>query len=191
MLHSLVQSVQSCRGVSSSFTLITTGRIETHQDATYSIWTLMKIDYWSPEHVELLNVTNKNIKYCASRWITHTHTHTHIYIYIYIYYKAKKLGYFVPIIVFVENPATKGVTHHPHSAETRWSSFHFKVAIFTEAIFIRFIFSSYIRRKLKQLWFSQAARCWHYALQVKFAAANMNLTAGGKKRPFRTRSKKK
>ena len=44
---------------SSSFTLITTGRIETYQIATYSIRTLLKMDYWSPKHVELLNVMNK------------------------------------------------------------------------------------------------------------------------------------
>ena len=44
---------------SSSFILITTGRIETYQIATYSIRTLMKMDYWSPKHVELLNVMNK------------------------------------------------------------------------------------------------------------------------------------
>ena len=53
------------------FTLITTGRIETYQIATYSIRTLLKIDYWSPKHVELLNVMNKLIiKYCISCWIT-------------------------------------------------------------------------------------------------------------------------
>ena len=34
-------------------------RIETYQTATYSIRTLLKVDYWSPKHVELLNVTNK------------------------------------------------------------------------------------------------------------------------------------
>ena len=44
---------------SSSFILITTGRIETYQIATYSIRTLLKMDYWSPKHVELLNVMNK------------------------------------------------------------------------------------------------------------------------------------
>ena len=44
---------------SSSFTLITTVRIETYQIATYSIRTLLKVDYWSPKHVELLNVLNK------------------------------------------------------------------------------------------------------------------------------------
>ena len=44
---------------SSSFTLITTGRIETYQIATYSIITLLKMSYWSPKHVELLNVMNK------------------------------------------------------------------------------------------------------------------------------------
>ena len=44
---------------SSSFTLITTGRIETYQIATYSIRTLLKMDYWSPKHAELLNVKNK------------------------------------------------------------------------------------------------------------------------------------
>ena len=43
----------------SSFTLITTGCIETYQIATYSIRTLLKMDYWSPKHVELLNVMNK------------------------------------------------------------------------------------------------------------------------------------
>ena len=45
--------------VCSSFTLITTGRIETYQIVTYSIRTLLKIDYWSAKHVELLNVMNK------------------------------------------------------------------------------------------------------------------------------------
>ena len=44
---------------SSSFTLITTGRIETYQTATYSIRTFLMVDYWSPKHVELLNVMNK------------------------------------------------------------------------------------------------------------------------------------
>ena len=44
---------------SSSFTLITTVRIETYQIATYNIRTLLKMDYWSPKHVELLNVMNK------------------------------------------------------------------------------------------------------------------------------------
>jgi hypothetical protein len=44
---------------SSSFTLITTGRIETYQIATYSIKTLLKMDYSSPKYVELLNVMNK------------------------------------------------------------------------------------------------------------------------------------
>ena len=44
---------------SSSFTLITTGRIETYQIATYSIRTFLKLDYLSPKHVELLNVMNK------------------------------------------------------------------------------------------------------------------------------------
>ena len=44
---------------SSSFTLVTTGRIETYQIATYSIRKLLKMDYWSPKHVELLNVKNK------------------------------------------------------------------------------------------------------------------------------------
>ena len=43
---------------SASFTLIT-GHIETYQIATYSIRTLLKMDYWSPKHVELLNVVNK------------------------------------------------------------------------------------------------------------------------------------
>ena len=41
---------------SSSFTLITTGHTKF---ATYSIRTLLKMDYWSPKHVELLNVMNK------------------------------------------------------------------------------------------------------------------------------------
>ena len=40
-------------------TLITTGSIETYQIATYSIRTLLKMDYCSPKHVELLNVMNK------------------------------------------------------------------------------------------------------------------------------------
>ena len=44
---------------SSSFTLITAGRIETYQIATYSIRTLLKMDNCSPKHVELLNVMNK------------------------------------------------------------------------------------------------------------------------------------
>ena len=44
---------------SSSFTLITTGRIETYQIATYSIRTPLKMDYCSPKHAELLNVMNK------------------------------------------------------------------------------------------------------------------------------------
>ena len=44
---------------SSSFTLIKIGRIETYQIATYSIRTLLKMDCWSPKHVELLKVTNK------------------------------------------------------------------------------------------------------------------------------------
>ena len=59
------------KNCSSSLTLITTGRIETHRVATYSIWTLLKMDYWVPKHVELLNVMNKIIKYCVSRWITY------------------------------------------------------------------------------------------------------------------------
>ena len=42
-----------------SFTLITTGRLETYQIATYSIRMLLKMVYWSPKHVELLNVMNK------------------------------------------------------------------------------------------------------------------------------------
>ena len=44
---------------SSSFTLITTGRIRDIQIATYSIRTLLKMDYCIPKHVELLNVMNK------------------------------------------------------------------------------------------------------------------------------------
>ena len=36
-----------------------TGRIETYQTATYSVRTLLKMDYWCPKHVELLNVMNK------------------------------------------------------------------------------------------------------------------------------------
>ena len=51
-----------CEGrtaVCSSFTLITTGRIETYQIVTYSIRTLLEIDYRSAKHVELLNVMNK------------------------------------------------------------------------------------------------------------------------------------
>ena len=47
------------RNCSSSFTLITTGRIETYQVATYNIRTLLKMVYWSPKHVELPNVMNK------------------------------------------------------------------------------------------------------------------------------------
>ena len=46
-------------GPCSSFTLITTGRIETYQIATHSIRTFLKMGYWSPKHVELLNVMNK------------------------------------------------------------------------------------------------------------------------------------
>ena len=37
----------------------TTGSIETYQIATYSIRTLLKMDYWSTKHVELLNVRSK------------------------------------------------------------------------------------------------------------------------------------
>ena len=59
------------KNCSSSFTLITTGRIETYQIATYSTRTLPKMDYWSPKHVELLNVMNKLIiRYCVPCWIT-------------------------------------------------------------------------------------------------------------------------
>ena len=43
----------------SRYVLITTGRIETYQIATYTIRTLLKTDYWSPKHAELLNVMNK------------------------------------------------------------------------------------------------------------------------------------
>ena len=43
------------------WTLITTERIETYRIATYSIRTLLKMDYWSAKHVELLNVINKII----------------------------------------------------------------------------------------------------------------------------------
>ena len=39
--------------------VMTKGRIETYQIATYSIRTLLKMHYWSPKHVELLNVMNK------------------------------------------------------------------------------------------------------------------------------------
>ena len=49
-------ALQSC---SSSFTHVTTGRIETYQIVTYSIRKLLKMDYWSPKHVELLNIINK------------------------------------------------------------------------------------------------------------------------------------
>ena len=34
-------------------------RIETYKIATYNIRTLLKMDYWSPKHVEQLNVMNK------------------------------------------------------------------------------------------------------------------------------------
>ena len=55
---------------SSSFTLITTARIETYQTAIHSIRTLLKMDYWSPKRVELLNVMNKiNQQYFISCWI--------------------------------------------------------------------------------------------------------------------------
>ena len=47
------------KNCSSSFALITTGRIETYQTATYSKRTPLKMDFWSPKHVELLSVTNK------------------------------------------------------------------------------------------------------------------------------------
>ena len=47
------------KNCSSSFTLITTGLIETYQITTYTIRTLLKMDYWSPKYVELLNVMNK------------------------------------------------------------------------------------------------------------------------------------
>ena len=67
---------------SSSFTLITTGRIETYQIVTYSIRTLLKMDYWSPKHVELLNVMNKinhqiscillHYRYIAKWYAVHT-----------------------------------------------------------------------------------------------------------------------
>ena len=43
----------------SRYVLLLWGRIETYQIATYSIRTLLKMDYWSPKHVELLNVMNK------------------------------------------------------------------------------------------------------------------------------------
>ena len=66
----------------SSFTLITTGRIETYQTATYTIRTLLKMDYWSPKHVELLNVMNKinhqilrillDYRYIAKWYTVHT-----------------------------------------------------------------------------------------------------------------------
>ena len=38
---------------------MTTGHIETYQIAAYSIRTLLKMDYRSPKHVELLDITNK------------------------------------------------------------------------------------------------------------------------------------
>ena len=61
------------KNCSSSFNLITTGRIETYQIATYSMRTLLKMDYWSPKHVELLNVMNEiNHQYSVSCWITDT-----------------------------------------------------------------------------------------------------------------------
>ena len=44
---------------SSFFTIIATGRIETYQIGTYSIGKLLKMDYSSPNHVELQNVMNK------------------------------------------------------------------------------------------------------------------------------------
>ena len=68
------------KNCSSSFTLITTGRIETYQIATYSIRTLLKMDYWSPKHVELLNVMNTikhqilcillDYRYIVPKWVT-------------------------------------------------------------------------------------------------------------------------
>ena len=47
------------KNYSSSFTLITSGRIETYQIATYSTRTLLKMDSWSSKHAELLKVMNK------------------------------------------------------------------------------------------------------------------------------------
>ena len=54
-----VAKLQLCNGCSSSFTLITTRRIETYQITTNSIRTLLKMDCSSPKYVELLNVMNK------------------------------------------------------------------------------------------------------------------------------------
>ena len=59
MVRPVVMRVKEELHSSSSFTLITTGRIETYQIATHSIRTLLKMDCWSSRHVELLNVTNK------------------------------------------------------------------------------------------------------------------------------------
>ena len=59
VIYSTLGWRKNCGLCSSSFTLITSGRIETYQIATYSIRTLLKMDYWSPKHVELLNVINK------------------------------------------------------------------------------------------------------------------------------------
>ena len=77
------------KNCSSSFTLITIGRIETYQIATYSIRTLLKMDYWSPRRVELLNVVNKinhqilcildYIYICIAKWYTvHTVSNSNI-----------------------------------------------------------------------------------------------------------------
>ena len=75
---------------SSSFTLITTGRIETYQIATCSIRTLLKMDYWSPKRVELVNVTNKinhqilcillDYRYIAKWYTVHTTSNYEVYL---------------------------------------------------------------------------------------------------------------
>ena len=76
------------KNCSSSFTLTTTGRIETYQIATYSIRTLLKMDYWIPKHVELLNVMNKinhqilcillDYRYIAKWYTVHTISNSEI-----------------------------------------------------------------------------------------------------------------
>ena len=83
---------------SSSFTLITTGRIQTYQIATYSIRTLLKMDYWSPKHVELLNVMNKinhqtlcillDYRYIAKWYTVHTLPNCHLFAFIIIFLPA-------------------------------------------------------------------------------------------------------
>ena len=78
------------KNCSSSFTLITTGRIETYQITTYSIKTLLKMNYWSPKHIELLKVMNKinhqtlcillDYRYIAKWYTVHTISYFHLYL---------------------------------------------------------------------------------------------------------------